>query len=98
MTLLVLDFAPPEVLRVQELRQPLNDPRVDGEDLDPDQRHPHVGVDHEALVEDDVDHLGQAAAAGPRCAPAFSVPPGRMAPSDLGKERRRDKRGRSVDV
>jgi hypothetical protein len=42
-----------------------HDPGVDGEQLDPDQSDPDVDVDHEPLVQDEVDHLGQAARRGP---------------------------------
>jgi hypothetical protein len=41
-----------------------HDARVDGEKLDPDQRHPDIGIDDESLVEDAVDHIGEAARRG----------------------------------
>src|SRR5262245_24149961 len=36
-----------------------DDPGVDGDELDADQRHPHVRVEHEPLVQDGVDDVGE---------------------------------------
>ena len=36
-----------------------HDARVDGDQLDADQRQPHVGIDDQALVQDRVDNVGQ---------------------------------------
>ena len=41
-----------------------DDPGVDGEQFDADGRHPYVGVDDEALVEDQIEYIGQTAGAG----------------------------------
>jgi hypothetical protein len=41
-----------------------HDPGVDGEQLDPDQGDPDVDVDHEPLVEDEVDDFRQTARRG----------------------------------
>ena len=38
-----------------------HDARVDGQDLDPDQRDPDEGVDDDALVQDDLDDVGEPA-------------------------------------
>ena len=44
-----------------------NDPGVDGQDLDPDQRYADEHVDDEALVEDEFDDVGETArTAAPR--------------------------------
>src|SRR5579875_3556341 len=47
-----------------------DDPGVDGEHLDADQRDPHVGVDHHALVQDRVDNVGQSRWLRPPATPA----------------------------
>jgi hypothetical protein len=41
-----------------------HDPCVDCQEFNPDQRYPHVDVDHDPLVEDHVEHFGQATGAG----------------------------------
>src|SRR5205823_10116646 len=41
-----------------------HDPRVDRDQLDPDHRDAHVRIDHEPLVEDQVDDVDEAARAG----------------------------------
>src|SRR5690606_28362148 len=38
-----------------------DDAGIDGEQLDADERDPHVGVDHHALVENDVDDFSESA-------------------------------------
>ena len=40
-----------------------HDPGIDRDQLDPDHGDPHVGVDHEALVQDQIDDVGEAARA-----------------------------------
>src|ERR671935_23506 len=40
-----------------------HDPGVDRQQLDPDDRDANVGVDHQALVEDQVEHVGEPARA-----------------------------------
>jgi hypothetical protein len=34
-----------------------NDARVDGENLDADQRHPHIGVDNQSFVENQIEYV-----------------------------------------
>src|SRR3954466_10514175 len=41
-----------------------HDPRIDGDQLDPDHRDAHVRIDHETFVEDQIDDVGQPARAG----------------------------------
>src|SRR3954452_1661373 len=38
-----------------------HDPRIDRDQLDPDHRDTHVRIDHETLVEDQIDHVRQPA-------------------------------------
>lgn len=49
-----------------------HDPRVNGQHLDPDQRHPHVRVDHHPFVQDRLDHVGQARRGQPTAASALA--------------------------
>ena len=52
----------PDRFRVAEVRVDGrdDDARFDGEDLDADDRDAHPGVDHDPLLEDHVEHFGEA--------------------------------------
>src|SRR5262249_59845007 len=53
-------------LRVLEVRVDGgdDDPRLDGDEIDADQRHAHPGIDDDSLVQYSIEHVDEAGPAG----------------------------------
>ena len=57
-------YNPIYIYGVDRFLRDANDAGVDGQDLNPDERHARVDVDHDAAVEDQLEDLGERAAGG----------------------------------